>query len=93
MPSFTTRVELHYANENDYQVLHQAMANNNFTRTIVGDNGIRYHLPTAEYNKEGNYTREQVLHSAMAAANTTGRTSSILVTESNGRIWDNLTRV
>lgn len=93
MPRFTTRVELHYGEEDDYEKLHAAMERQGFSRTIVSGDGITYHLPTAEYNREGNLTKEQVLESAKRAATTTGCTYAVLVTESNGRTWHNLEKV
>lgn len=94
MASFTTRVELHDAvYTSDYDTLHAAMAAEGFIRTITSDEGTTYNLPTAEYNKVGTYTRDQVLESAKRAAAKTGRKYSILVTESNGRKWYNLPEV
>ena len=90
MARFTTRVELHYADENDYENLHSAMEGEGFTRTIVSGDGIRYHLPTAEYDRQGNLTRDQVLESAQKAANKTGCKYAVLVTESSGRKWSGL---
>lgn len=93
MARFTTRVELHDAvSIADYEKLHTEMGKENFTRTLVTDNG-EVKMPTAEYNKDGNYTKEQVLESAKRAASKTGKTFSILVTESNGRVWFNLDTV
>ena len=93
MAKFTTRVELINPQPGNYDTLHQEMENRNFTRTITGDDQVTYHLPDAEYNREGIYTREQTLNAAVAAANATGRSSRILVTESNGRNWHNLKSV
>lgn len=91
MPRFTVRVELHNARmEEDYERLHAAMEARGFERTITGSDGIAHHLPTAEYNYDGAGSREDVLALAKAASQTTGKTSSILVTESNGRTWHNL---
>jgi len=87
MAAFTVRVELHSASEPDYQILHAAMETRGFSRYITSDDGITYHLPTAEYNREGNFTRQQVLDSAKIAASTTGKKYAILVTESAGRTW------
>jgi len=87
MASFTVRVELHYATEADYQTLHSAMERAGFSRFITSDDGIAYHLPLAEYNREGNLTRSQVLESAKAAANTTGKKYAVLVSETSGRTW------
>jgi hypothetical protein len=84
MTRFTTRVELHHASDDDYEVLHSAMKTEGFSRTITfGD--VSYHLPTAEYNRSGELTTDQVLESAKRAAATTGRNYAVLVTESNSR--------
>ncbi|WP_461453571.1 hypothetical protein [Mucilaginibacter sp.] len=94
MASFTTRVELHKASQEiDYKKLHAEMELEGFLRTIISDDNITYHLPTAEYNKIGNFTRQQILDSAKKAAAKTGKEHSILVTESNGRTWYNLEKV
>ena len=87
MATFTTRVELHDADETDYETLHSAMAEEGFTRTITSGDGITYHLPTAEYNRSGQLTRDNVLDSAIRAAEKTGKGHGILVTESDGRKW------
>ena len=90
MPNFTTRVELHDANVTDYEKLHSTMEAEGFTRTIVSSEGVKYHLPTAEYNRSGELTRDKVLESAKQAAESTHKHYSILVTESEGRTWWNL---
>jgi len=93
MASFTTRVELHYANEDDYETLHEEMAKQGFKRTITASDGITYHLPTAEYNYIGDKTKDQVLDKAKTAAEKTRKNFCTLVTESNGRTWYNLEKV
>ncbi len=51
MSRFTTRVELHNARSyDDYARLHAQMEGRGFTRTIQGDDGVRYQLPSAEYD-------------------------------------------
>lgn len=90
MTNFTTRVELHDANGADYQNLHAAMQAEGFSRTIVSENGTRYHLPTAEYNFVGPLTRAEVLAKARAAAAKVRKSFEVLVTESAGRTWHNL---
>ena len=63
MPSFVTRVELHGASAEDYARLHGAMTAANFHRTITGDDGVQYQLPTAEYFSHGpDLTAPQVRH-------------------------------
>ena len=92
MPSFTTRVELHKADDEDYDVLHAAMEERNFSRLITSDKGIIYHLPTAEYDYSGNKTRSDVLELAKAAAAETNKKFAVIVTESNGRTWFGLSK-
>jgi hypothetical protein len=89
MASFTVRVELHDADESDYETLHEAMEDQGFSRTIVV-NGVRRHLPTAEYVIDGSHTRVAVMEKAMKAAKKTLEEYSVLVTESKGRRVYNL---
>lgn len=89
MAQFTVRVELHQATRDDYTTLHRAMEQRGFSRKIRSDDGRIWHLPWAEYDATA--TRGQtVLAAATAAAATTGKSSSILVTESAGRTWNGL---
>jgi hypothetical protein len=90
MAQYTVRVELHYADNDDYETLHSEMENAGFSRLITSNDGITYHLPTAEYNRSGSLTPEQVLASAKSAAAQTRRKASILVTKSESRKWLNL---
>lgn len=93
MAKFTTRVELHRAYEDDYEVLHAAMERRGFSRQIRSGDGVTYHLPTAEYDYSGNKTRNQVLDLAKAAASETNKKYAVLVTQSNGRTWSGLEEV
>ncbi len=93
MNTFTTRVELHNTNDGtseEYVTLHQAMQEQGFTRTIRSTENVESHLPPAEYNFSGDFTKEAVLAKARIAASRTGKSHSILVTESIGRTWYNL---
>jgi hypothetical protein len=86
MARFTTRVELHDEESSDYDKLHKAMERKGFTRTIVvGD--TTYHMPNAEYNYDGEATRDQVREKAVEAAKTVRPKFDVLVTESAGRCW------
>lgn len=93
MATFLVRVELHGASGKDYDVLHVAMERVGFSRTIVSDTGVRYHLPTAEYEAVGNHTREEVLEAAKGAAGTTGKKFGVIVTQSAGQSWSGLPQV
>jgi hypothetical protein len=90
MSSFTTRVELHKATYDDYETLHSAMQAEGFSRLIYASDGNYYHLPTAEYDRSGELTTQQVLQAAQRAAARTGRTSAILVTEAKSRTFSGL---
>ena len=87
MANFTVRVELHQATGADYDVLHAAMEQKGFSRFITGDNGQTYHMPWAEYNGSGNLTSVQVRDIARTAADDTGKSNAVLVTESTTRAW------
>ena len=93
MQLFTIQIELYAAAKEDRETLHAAMRNENFTNTIKDNKGTSFILPETAYNKTGEYTKEQVLDSAIRAAGKTGKQYTILVTESNGRCWSNLIQV
>jgi hypothetical protein len=93
MSQFTTRVELHDVDGDDYETLHAAMERQGFTRTITSDQGVTYHLPTAECNFSGDLSRGAVMERAKTAATTTRRRFWVLVTESAGRSWHGLPKV
>lgn len=86
---YTTRVELHDADYSDYETLHDAMKGKGFSRYITSDDGIKYHLPEAEYDFSGS-SRADVLALAKSAAQTTRKSFAVLVTESNARTWHGL---
>jgi hypothetical protein len=90
MPFFTTRVELQDAD--DHEHLRVYMGLQSFTNTVVGSDGVEYHLPPAEYHLEGNYTTENVREMAHWAARMTGKSCKILVTEGM-RDWIGLKEV
>lgn len=89
MPRFTIRVELHGADENDYETLYEHMKAKGFTKTITGNDGTIYELPPAEYNMIKTITRTEVRDLAAAAAKATRRKAGILVTEGT-RSWSGL---
>jgi len=91
MSQFTVRIELHNAQWADYDTLHAAMEQRGFSRLITGDNGQTYHLPWAEYTGSGNFSSPQIRDIARVAADSTGKQSAVLVTESSSRAWIGLT--
>jgi len=87
MANFTVRVELHQATYADYDTLHAAMEQKGFSRFITADDGQIYHMPWAEYNGSGNLSCAEVRDIARAAANTTGKSNAVFVSESTRRAW------
>lgn len=90
MANFTVRIELHDASRDDYNALHAAMEQRGFSRLVQGDDGRTYHLPWAEYNGTGDLACVQVRSIAVEAANQTGKSNSVLVTEAIRRAWSGL---
>jgi len=86
MARFTVRVELHDASWEQYEKLYEKMATQGFTDTIP-TTGDAVKMPPAEYNFDGQATKEQVLEKAKSCAAQVVRKYAVLVTESNGRIW------
>jgi hypothetical protein len=93
MANFTVRVELHSATYQDYETLHREMAKAGFSRTILGDNGANYQLPTAEYVTSGNVTVQQVLEAAKGAASRTGKSFETIIAETVRWMWCGLTEL
>ena len=90
MAKFTVRVELHHADEDDYEELHGYMEQQGFVRYIVDSEDAKWQLPTAEYNIASTGEKSAVLAKAEMAAKQTGKKYMVLVTKSNGRTWANL---
>jgi hypothetical protein len=90
MSSFTTRVELHGAIWQQYDLLHAAMERSGFRRWVLGVNAHgthRFILPTAEYDFEAAMTSEQVRDLALRIANGVKPGAWVLVTEVASRAW------
>jgi hypothetical protein len=82
MANYLARVELHNANYQDYENLHQNMANRGYARVIVSDQGKRYKLPTGTYIAMGsNANLQMAYNAAVAAAQETGKRFWVVVVE------------
>ncbi|KAB1230197.1 hypothetical protein [Chryseobacterium viscerum] len=92
MSQFIVRVELHKANQDDYETLHQAMYDEDLFRIIQDDFTKKFYvLPPAEYNYVGDITdKNEVLNKVERAAKKTNRSYSIIVTKSEGIIFTGL---
>jgi len=93
MAQFMVRVELHGADDEDYETLHEAMEAAGFARQISSDDDVLYHLPTAEYYREANLSKQDVLDEAKSAVAKTKRKAGILVTRVRGFKWCGLEKV
>lgn len=95
MEIFITRVELHGKSydEKSYEQLHEFMKAAGFSRTILGDDGVTYHLPPAEYYFSGNHTIDTVFVLAQKAANAVTMKNAVFVSHIKVAKWEGLTPV
>lgn len=93
MAKFSIRVELHNATRMDYAKLADSLRRFGIVDTIVGDNGIRYRLPPAEYNYEGEANIQDVQSAAQAAADGVSCSNAIYTSEATCRQWSGLANV
>jgi hypothetical protein len=95
MASFTTRVELHGASGEQYELLHAAMERAGFRRWIEGQDasGVthRFALPTAEYDYEASANAAQVRDLAKRIADGVKFGAWVLVTQGADRAWHTTT--
>lgn len=91
MSNFIAGVELHTASYTDYENLHAYMGHHGYARIIRGDNGNTYQLPTGTYVSVSSSSSLSIaLEAAVAAANATGKTSSVIVGDWNSTKWQGL---
>jgi hypothetical protein len=91
MADFIARVELHSAAYVDYESLHLYMQQRGYSRVIKGDDGKTYQLPTGTYTSVGSFaSTSSALQSAVAAANATGKASSVIVADRISASWQGL---
>lgn len=93
MSNFTIRVYLHDANEENAAELDKIMGSYGFKLTISSDTGKTYKLPPGEYSFTGDLDRKSLIEKTKAAAGQVGKKYSLLITESKGRTWHNLSDV
>jgi hypothetical protein len=91
MANYIARVELHAANYDDYEELHDKMRQQGFSRQIHGSDGKDYHLPTGTYViRNANVSTSDALNRAGNAAEQTGKKSSIIVADWDSASWRGL---
>ncbi|HGM6983941.1 TPA: hypothetical protein ACKQD1_004953 [Serratia marcescens] len=87
MASFTVRVELHKAEAEDYENLHEKMEAKGYSREITSSDGNRYKLPDAEYVADKNMTASQVRDEVVEISSKVKSNPGVLVTKSESRAW------
>jgi len=87
MANYLVRVELHGATWDDYENLHAQMAFRGFSREILGDDGLTYQLPTAQYVIRTAAELEGVRAAAADAASAVGRRFGVIVAEYSQSGW------
>lgn len=89
MAEFTVRVELHNADADEYELLHQRMIGRGYAKEVRDDNGRMHALPTAEYVATKNLSVVQVRDEVLAIARLVKPSPypEVLVTEANNRAW------
>jgi len=92
MATFTIRIELVGANATAYENLQRQMESKGFSSVIRSNDGTEYVLPQEEFNFAGSIPRTEVLELAKQATATVGTPARLLVTESAGRTWHNLSK-
>jgi hypothetical protein len=94
MASFNIRVELKGtpAGE-DYEKLHTAMMRAGFSRIIIDDDGVRYHLPPAEYVGSGDWNASVVQKQVWLIATSVWKQPAVYVTTAGSRSWRGLKEV
>lgn len=100
MQRFITRIELHKADSDDYETLHQEMEKEGFDKTIKNGNNIEYHLPDGEYYYDKTIPHDPnkkdytiVLEKAKLAASKTKKSFSIITSRTDASRWYNLEEV
>jgi hypothetical protein len=93
MAQYIARVELQGASYPNYESLNFQMAQQGFVRTLVGENRTTYQLPTGTYVLSSNITLQDALDRAVEAANTTLKSSAVIVAEWTAATWKGLVPV
>lgn len=78
MSDFTIRVELHNADSDDYEALHEKMNAKGYKKEITTD-GKTYKLPTAEYVCSKDLSASEIRDDVLRIANSIKPKSDVLV--------------
>jgi hypothetical protein len=87
MPRYLARVELRDATSSDYARLNDFMVSVTFETSMVGDNGRRYVLPSAEYFLETDRDLQAVRSLVEHVLEAIGRDHVFIVVEITSAAW------
>jgi hypothetical protein len=91
MANYLARIELRLAGPEDYERLHLGMQQRGYVRQVTGEDGVTYQLPPGTYFVTGTSAVLHVaLNAAVDAANETGKSSAVLVTDWQSMRWSGL---
>jgi len=91
MANYMARIELREAASEDYERLDAAMQRRGYLRTMPGEDGASYQLPTGTYYVTGSSAiLEVALRAAVDAAEETGKAAAVMVTDWRSARWSGL---
>lgn len=93
MPKYIIRIELHDAEEGDYQMLNFGMEVQGFSLSVTSSSGRVYFLPTGEYFREDDSTMDAVYDAAKKAALVAAKDYSLVIAETLEWKWRGLRRL
>jgi hypothetical protein len=79
MARFITTIELHNANDTDYNTLHTELKKASFKEVRHAADANNPNSRKEEYNREGNITLQQVTDAVLKAATKTGKKYSFTI--------------
>jgi hypothetical protein len=91
MANYMARIELREAAAEDYERLDAAMQRRGYLRTMPGEDGASYQLPTGTYYVTGSSAMLEVaLRAAADAAEEAGKQAAVMVTDWRSARWSGL---
>jgi hypothetical protein len=80
MPRFITTIQLHNADEKDYQVLHSELKKESFVEASNNKPKRKFpRMPKETFDREGNITIQDVTDAVLRAASKTGKKYSFTI--------------
>lgn len=90
MTWYAIRIELHNANAEDYQTLHDILDVVEIVRTITSDQGTEYQLPTGMYFTESDRNIDEILSLVKNLAAVARPNPEVFVVETSSMKWTGL---